>query len=49
MYYSEQKKQTTVQNRRTFFLLLGKLSVFSIIGLRLFNIQILDSAKYRTL
>jgi len=49
MYYSQQKKQMAVQNRRSFFLLLGKLSVFSVIGWRLFNIQILDSAKYRTL
>ena len=49
MYYSDQKKQIIVQNRRTFFLFLGKLSVFSVIGWRLFNIQILDSAKYRTL
>ena len=49
MYYSDQKKQIIVQNRRTFFLFLGKLSFFSIIGWKLFNIQILDSAKYRTL
>ena len=49
MYYSHQKKQIRVQNRRSFFLLLGKLSIFSVIGWRLFNIQILDSAKYRTL
>ena len=49
MYYSQQKKQIIVQNRRTFLLLLGKLTVFSVIGWRLFNIQILDSAKYRTL
>jgi penicillin-binding protein 2 len=49
MYHSQHKKQITVQNRRTFFLFLGKLSIFSIIGWRLFNIQILDSAKYKTL
>ena len=49
MYYSQQKKQIKVQNRRTFFLLLGKFSFFSIIGWKLFNIQILDSAKYKTL
>ena len=49
MYYSEQKKQSSVHNRRTFFLFLGKLSFFSIIGWRLFKIQILDSAKYKTL
>ena len=49
MYYSDQKKQIIVQNRRTFFLFVGKLSIFSIIGWRLFKIQILDSAKYKTL
>ena len=49
MRYSDQKKQTIVQNRRTFILFLGKFSIFSIIGWRLFNIQILDSAKYKTL
>ena len=46
MYYSEQKKQINVQNRRTFFLFIGKLSLFSIVGWKLFNIQILNSAKY---
>ncbi len=49
MLYSEQKKQTAIQNRRTFFLFIGKLSLFSIVGWKLFNIQILDSAKYKTL
>ena len=49
MSYLQQKKQISVHNRRSFFLFLGKLSIFSIIGWRLFNIQILDSAKYRTL
>ena len=49
MYYSQQKKQIIVHNRRTFCIFLGKLSIFSVIGWRLFNIQILDSAKYRTL
>ena len=49
MFYSEQKKQTNIQNRRTFFLFIGKLSLLSIVGWKLFNIQILDSAKYKTL
>ena len=49
MFYSEQKKKINIQNRRTFLLFLGKMSLFSIIGWRLFNIQILDSAKYKTL
>ena len=49
MFYSEQKKQTNIQNRRTFFLFVGKLSLLSIVGWKLFNIQILDSSKYKTL
>ena len=49
MYFSEQKKQTTIHNRRTFFLFLGKLSIFSVIGWRFFDIQILQSNKYKTL
>tara|TARA_Y100001970_G_C14252707_1_gene873026 strand:- start:2908 stop:4701 length:1794 start_codon:yes stop_codon:yes gene_type:complete len=49
MFYSEQKKQINLYNRRTFFLYLIKASLFSIVGWRLYNIQILDSNKYRTL
>ena len=49
MIYSKQKKQFNVQNRRSFFLLLGKISIFSIIGWRFFDIQILNSQKYQTL
>ena len=49
MFFSEQKKQVKIYNRRTFFLLLGKLSLFSVIGWRLFDIQILNSHKYKTL
>ena len=49
MRYSGQKKQIKIYNRRTFFLFFGKLSVFSIIGWRLFDIQILKSNQYRTL
>ncbi len=49
MNYSEQKKRSRVQNRRTFFLFLGKLSLFSVIGWKLFKIQITDSVKYKTL
>ena len=49
MFYSEQKKQLQIYNRRTFFLFLGKLGIFSVIGWRLFNIQILKSDQYRTL
>ena len=49
MFYSDEKKQYTVLNRRTFFLYLLKLSLFSIVGWRLYNIQIKDSEKYKTL
>ena len=40
MYYSDQKKQIQILNRRTFFLLSIKVVLFSILGSRLFNIQI---------
>ena len=49
MFYSDQKKQLQILNRRTFFMFLGKLSLFSIVGWRLFNIQITNSNKYKTL
>ena len=49
MFYSEQKKQVSIYNRRTFFLFLLKLSLFTAVGWRLYNIQILDSSKYKTL
>jgi len=49
MFYSEQKKQISTYNRRTFFLFLLKLSLFSVVGWRLYNIQILESLKYKTL
>ncbi len=49
MFYSEQRKQVSIYNRRTFFLFLLKLSLFSVVGWRLYNIQILDSSKYKTL
>ena len=49
MYYSDQKKQLQILNRRTFFLFLGKFSLFSIVGVRLFDIQITNSRKYKTL
>jgi len=49
MFYSDQKKQLQLINRRTFFLLCAKTSLFSILGWRLFNIQITDSKKYKTL
>ena len=49
MFYSDQKKQLNIYNRRTFILFLIKLSLFSTVGWRLYNIQILDSSKYKTL
>ena len=49
MFYSDQKKQVSLHNRRTFILFLLKLSLFSAVGWRLYNIQILDSSKYKTM
>ena len=49
MFYSEQKKQFQILNRRTFFLFIGKFSIFSVIGWKLFDIQIRNSKKYQTL
>ena len=49
MFYTDDKKQYTVLNRRTFFLYFLKLSLFSIVGWRLYNIQIKESEKYKTL
>lgn len=49
MFYLDQKKKRRDLNRRAFFLLLGKLSLFSVVGWRLYNIQIKDSKKYQTL
>ena len=49
MYYNKEKKQFSSINRRTFFLYLLKLSFFSIVGWRLYDIQILNSNKYKTL
>ena len=49
MFYSENKKQYSVLNRRTFLLYLFKVSFFGIVGWRLYDIQIKDSQKYKTL
>ena len=46
MFYSENKKQFTVLNRRTFFLYLLKISLFGLVGWRLYNIQIKESDKF---
>ena len=49
MFYSKVKKQSQIQNRRSFLLLLGKFSLISMVSWRLFDIQILQSKKYKTL
>ena len=49
MFYSKLKEQANLQNRRSFIFLLGKISLLSLIGWKLFNIQILNSKKYQTL
>jgi len=49
MFNSEKKKQLNVFHRRTFFIFLGKVSILSLIGWRFFDIQILNSKKYKTL
>ncbi len=49
MFYSDDKKQFTVLNRRSFVLYILKLSLFTIVGWRLYNIQIKNSEKYKTL
>ena len=49
MFYFKQKKQLQNLNRRTFILFTGKLALLSLIGTRLFNIQITNASKYKTL
>ena len=49
MFNIENKKQTQTINRRTFFVVLGKFGIFSLIGWRFFDLQILNSSKYETL
>ena len=49
MFYSEEKQQLTKLNRRMFSLYLLKFSFFSLLGYRLFDIQISQSEKYKTL
>ena len=49
MFNLENKKQTQTINRRTFFVVLGKFGIFSLIGWRFFDLQILNSSKYETL
>ena len=49
MFYLKEKKQLQNLNRRTLILLLGKLGLFTLIGSKLYNIQIKNSSKYKTL
>ena len=49
MFYSEDKKQYSVLNRRSFLLYLIKCSFFGLVGWRLYDIQIKNSDKYKTL
>ncbi len=49
MFYSDDKKQYSVLNRRSFFLYVLKLSLFGVVGWRLYDIQIKNSEKYKTL
>ena len=37
MNYSEQKKQLKTINRRSFFIIVGKISLFSLVGWKLFD------------
>ena len=49
MLYSLLREQIQTHNRRSFLLLSGKLGFFSLVGWKLFDIQILQSEKYKTL
>ena len=49
MFNKREKDQFKIYNRRTFLLFGAKISIFSIIGWRFFDIQILNSKKYKTL
>ena len=49
MLFSELKNQFQTHNRRSFIILLGKLSLFSILGWKLFDLQISKANKYKTL
>ncbi len=49
MFISENRKQNLILNRRTFFLYIFKLCFFAGVGFRLFDIQISQSKKYKTL
>ena len=47
MYFSEIKKQIKTYNRRSIILLTGKLSLLSLLGWKLFDLQIIKSNKYK--
>ena len=47
MFYSKEKHQSKVLNRRKLVILISKFSFISIIGWKLFDIQISKSKKYK--
>ena len=49
MFVSENRKQNLIINRRTFFLYILKFLFFTGVGWRLYDIQISQSKKYKTL
>ena len=49
MFYSSQKNQYKIISRRSALILLGKVSLISVVGWKFFDIQILKSKKYITL
>ena len=49
MFISEDRKQNLTLNRRTFFLYIFKLCIFSGVSYRLYDLQIVKSKKYKTL
>ena len=48
MFNTQAKKQYRLINRRSFFLLISKLGIFTFIISKFFQIQILQSKKYQT-
>ena len=49
MFFDEERNEFRSYTRRAIFVLLAKLGLFSLVGFRLFKIQIKESKKYETL
>ena len=49
MFFSEKKNQFKSFTRRSFILISAKLTLFIFIIIKLFNLQIKESEKYKTL